>query len=62
MENLIKVLTILGKFAEDLLIASGLMLIILATFRLNEIAGVYVLGFILLLIGLLMARKPRERR
>ena len=62
MKNLINILRVLGKFAEDIFILTGLIFIVVATFMLSEIAGIYVLGIILLLIGLLMARKPKERR
>jgi hypothetical protein len=61
MKNLIKILIFLGKIAEDFLILSGLIFIISATFMLNKIAGIYVLGFILLFIGLLIARKGGKR-
>lgn len=61
MKKLIMVLVILSKFTEDFFIILGLILIIIATFMLNKIAGMYILGFISLFIGLLVARKtPKE--
>ena len=61
MQKLIKILIFLGKFVEDFLIMLGLILIVIATFHLNPIGGVYALGFILLLIGIIMARKPPRK-
>lgn len=62
MKNLIKVLTILSKFTEDFFIFLGLILIVIATFMINKVAGIYILGFVFLVIGLLLARKPPKRR
>ena len=45
------------KFAEDLLIIGGLMLIIGASYKINAIFGQYVLGFVLLWIGFIIANK-----
>lgn len=61
MNKLIKFLMILSTFAEDLLIFLGLTLIVAATFTINTVAGVYALGFILMLIGIIMARKPPRK-
>ena len=61
MNKLIKILTFLGAFVEDFLILTGLILIIKTTYTLNTIAGAYVLGFILLIIGIIMARKPPRK-
>jgi len=49
-------------FVEDFFIFLGLTPIVAATFALNTIAGVYGLGFILLIIGVIMARNPPKRR
>ena len=61
MNKLIKILIFLGAFVEDFLIFIGLTLIIAATFTLNRVAGIYSLGFILLIIGLIMARRPPRK-
>ena len=61
MQKLIKILTFLGAFVEDFLILTGLILIIKTTYTLNAMAGAYVLGFILLIIGTIMARKPPRK-
>ena len=58
MKNIIKFLIVLGKFTEDIFISIGLFLIIIATFTVNKVAGIYAMGIISLIIGLLMARKP----
>jgi hypothetical protein len=50
-----------GAYIEDFLILSGLGMITWATFRLNSIAGMYVLGFILVFIGLVLSRKFAKR-
>ena len=51
----------IAAYIEDILILSGLMIIIKATFLLSAIAGLYALGGILLLLGLYFARNPTER-
>ena len=61
MQKLIKILTFLGAFVEDFLILMGLILIIRTTYTLNTVAGTYALGFILLIIGIIMARKPPRK-
>ena len=61
MNKLIKKLQFLGEFVEDFLIILGLLLIVMATFRVNEIAAIFVLGFIFLIIGIIRARRPPRR-
>ena len=61
MNKLIKILTFLGAFVEDFLILTGLILITKTTYALNTIAGTYALGFILLIIGIIMARRPPRK-
>jgi len=61
MKNLIKILQILSGFTEDFFICIGLLLIVIATFMVNKIAGVYILGFICLGLGILIAIKPPRR-
>lgn len=39
------------KYIEDILILGGLTLIVIATFLINTIIGLYVLGFILVGLG-----------
>jgi len=45
------------RFAEDLLVLGGFMLIIGASYRINAVLGQYVLGVILLLLGFVVANK-----
>lgn len=52
----------LGNLLEDFLILLGLLAIIYTTFILNVIAGMYLTGGILLILGVLLAKKPPERR
>jgi membrane-bound ClpP family serine protease len=62
MEKWLKVLSILGKYAEDFFIILGLVFIVAASFMISRIFGMYILGLVLLLVGLLMAIKPKGRR
>lgn len=63
MKNLINILKILSAYIEDFFILTGLFLIIIATFLLSEIIGLYVLGFILIGIGVMFTRmRPKGRR
>ena len=61
MQKLINILTFFGAFVEDFLILTGLILIIKTTYTLNAMAGAYALGFILLIIGIILARKPPKK-
>jgi len=61
MDKILKILMFLGTIAEDIFILLGLILIISATFMISLIAGIYILGFIWLVIGLIMARKPPRK-
>lgn len=49
---------------EDYFIISGLSLIVIATFKINIIAALYCLGFILFALGVFFAvtKKPQQRR
>jgi len=53
--------SVISNYVEDILIISGLMIMIKATFLLSKIAGLYALGGVLLLLGLYFARNPTER-
>ena len=55
-------LAFIKDYIEDILIFSGLIIIIKATFLLSTIAGLYTLGGILLLLGVYFAGNPVERR
>lgn len=52
----------LNAYLEDLFIFGGLACIVTATFLLSKIAGLYVLGFCLLMLGIFVATHPAERR
>ena len=49
---------LLLKYIEDILIFCGLGLIIVTTFFVSKIAGLYLLGFILIGLGLYFSRNP----
>ncbi|MNW63220.1 hypothetical protein D3C74_414030 [compost metagenome] len=56
-----KVVLFLRDYAEDFLVFFGLLLINVATYRINVTAGLYCTGGTMLLAGILfliMARKP----
>ena len=61
MKKLILVLRILGAFAEDFFIGLGLTLIVVATFMIDRVAGIYSLGIVCLAMGLILARKPPRK-
>lgn len=46
----------------EILFIIGLLFIIIATFLINFIAGIYSLGLILTGLGVLLARKPIEKK
>lgn len=57
MKVITKIIQVLCSIAEDFFILLGLILISLATFEINEIAGIYIVGFICLIFGVIMAKK-----
>jgi hypothetical protein len=57
-----KILQFLLEYLEDFLIFMGLITILGATFALNIIAGVYLLGFIFLILGVYFAKFPPKGR
>lgn len=50
------------KYIEDILIVSGLILIIIAAFLLNKILGIFISGVTLFSLGVYFARFPLGRR
>ena len=46
----------LADYAEDLLIVAGLGVIVLASFLVHVVLGLYVLGAVLVAVGWLLAR------
>lgn len=49
-------------YIEDILILSGLTVIVTTTFLLSLIAGLYSLGIALFGLGIYFAKNPPERR
>lgn len=54
-----KLKNILGDYIEDFLIFLGLIMISTTTFYINYVIGFYVLGFILLIIGIIIAKASK---
>lgn len=50
------------KYIEDILIFIGLTCIVIATFLLSKIAGMYVLGSALLGLGIYFTKCPLRKR
>lgn len=48
---------LLTKWLEDFLVFTGLGFIIYTTYSLNIVAGNYLMGFVFLLFGLILAKK-----
>lgn len=50
------------NYIEDIFIFSGLVLIVIATFLLSKIIGMYVLGGTLFSLGMFFAKNPPVKR
>lgn len=50
------------KYIEDILILSGLTLIVIATFLVSVIIGIYILGIILFGLGVFFSRHPPKEK
>mgnify|MGYP001168682900 CR=1 FL=1 len=59
---MLKVRNLVFKYIEDFFIISGLILIVIATFLLSKIIGIYVLGAILFGLGVFFSRHPPTDR
>lgn len=51
-----KALRWLADYAEDLLIVAGLGVVVWASFLVSVVLGLYTLGAVLIVVGLLLAR------
>ena len=60
-EKVVKFKQLLSGNIEEILLFSGLFCIILATFLVNIIAGIYVLGFILVGLSVFLLKYPDRR-
>lgn len=56
-----KIIFGISNFLEDILIFSGLTCIVIATFLLSKIAGIYVLGIALLGLGIYFTKCPLRK-
>lgn len=45
----------IGTFTAEILVVIGALFIILATFKINTIAGLYCLGFIVIVLGIFLS-------
>jgi type IV secretory pathway TrbL component len=54
-----KIIKAISTYIAEIFVIAGAYFIILATFKLNTIAGLYCLGIILLLIGLFLAKNKQ---
>lgn len=52
---------IIDEYIEDVLILSGLTVLVGTTFFISIIAGCYTLGFILFGLGVFFARHPKRK-
>ena len=57
----IQIIKFINKYIEDFLIVSGLAVIVITTFLLSKIAGLYSLGGILLGLGIYFAKNPPRK-
>lgn len=58
MKKLNIIINFFLKYLEDFLIFGGIFFIIIATYKVNYIAGMYVTGFILVILGLYFSKYP----
>lgn len=49
------------KYLEDILIISGLLIIMAATFLISKIIGLYITGAVLFGLGVYFSRNPLKR-
>ena len=53
-----KLLKIISSLIEDIFIFIGFLMLIITTYKINWIAGNYLLAVIFILIGILISKKP----
>ncbi|HEY8804320.1 MAG TPA: hypothetical protein VIM42_04295 [Clostridium sp.] len=61
MKLILNIFKVMVSFIDDACILMGLTLIIEATFMLSYVAGMYILGIILLFLGTVMAKKTKKK-
>lgn len=57
-----KIVKFIKNYIEDILILSGLAIIVIATFLVSKIIGLYVLGSILFGLGIYFTKCPLGRK
>lgn len=53
-----KVIQLISSYIEDIFIFIGLLILIMTTYKLNVVAGSYLLSVIFILIGILISKRP----
>lgn len=53
-----KLQKIVSLYCEDLLIITGLIIVILTTYKINWLVANYMLGAIFIFIGLILSKRP----
>lgn len=53
-----KIIKFISSYIEDILIFIGLLMLVITTYKINNIAGSYLLSVIFILIGILISKKP----
>ena len=52
------IIKFISSYIEDILIFIGLLMLVITTYKINNIAGSYLLSVIFILIGILISKKP----
>jgi len=53
-----KLFKFISSYIEDIFIFIGLLILILTTYKLNRVAGSYLLSLIFILIGIFISKRP----
>lgn len=53
-----KLFKFISSYIEDIFIFIGLLILILTTYKLNRVAGNYLLSLIFILIGIFISKRP----
>lgn len=53
-----KFIKLISSYIEDIFIFIGVLILIINTYKINDVAGNYLLSVIFMLIGLFLSKKP----
>lgn len=56
-----KVIQLISSYIEDIFIFIGLLILIITTYKVNVVAGSYLLALIFILIGILISKRPPKQ-